>query len=258
MNIIQNILIPVDFSEVALGAVKYVLGMARGDRKVNFTLLHIAEAGSDLAEADLRLKQLKEEWFDPEDFTCQTLVKEGVLMNSVADLVTEEKIDLVVMGTAGSQDESVNTHTAQLIELIDCPVWVIPNPAADFKLNNIALALDENELDNASDLRVFHEIARWYNAKVHLLKVDPEDKERKKVALKKEETLEYYLDSLEYHYSFPKNSDIEEGINQYISNNDIDALAIIPRIHAQNSQPSKGKLTKALASHSKVPLLVID
>lgn len=258
MNTIHNILVPIDFSESALAAIKYVLGMARKDRKVNFSLLHIVEGGMNTYEAEEKLKQIKLDWFDPEEISCKTFVHPGVLMDTVADLIEDQNIDLVVMGTGGTDDLTINTHTAQLIELIDRPVWVIPKNVDTFKLDNIALALDENELDNASDLQVFHDVARWYNARVHLLKVDPEHKERKQVALKKEETLEYYLDSLEYHYSFPKNSDIEQGINDYIANHNIDALAIIPRIHAQNSKPSSGLLTKALASHSKIPLLVID
>jgi hypothetical protein len=73
-----------------------------------------------------------------------------------------------------------------------------------------------------------------------------------------EEVLEYYLDSLLYFHAFPQNSDIELGITNYVDQNDIDLLAIIPRNHAKQAKPSEGRLTKLLTLHTKVPLLTID
>ncbi|MGL1887932.1 MAG: universal stress protein [Reichenbachiella sp.] len=258
MNIINNILVPVDFSLSADNAINYVIALSRSDRKIRFTLLHSVESDANVEDAKKKLEEIKATHFDNEHIGCETIVLTGSLHKCVNQVLTEFKIDMIVMGTAGEVDQHHPTKTAELICQVDIPVWVIPQNITNFKLKNIALALDEKELDNASDLQVFHDIAKWYNAKVHLLKVDPENKERKKMDLRKEYTLEYYLDNLDYHYSFPKNSDIEAGICDYMNDNDVDALAIICRLHAKKTEPSEGRLTKALASHTKVPLLVLD
>lgn len=258
MNIIKNILVPIDFSSSAKNALGYIQGLTKRDRSVKFTLLNCVTTSPEMKQSTDRLVEIKKVYFDNEKIPCQTISMVGRLHDCVSEILKSSNVDMVVIGTSGQADQNQSSNTASLVAYVDCPVWVIPENAKNFQLNNIALALDEKELDNASDLGLFHDIAKWYNAKVHLLKVDPEDSNREKLNLRKEYTLAYYLDNLDYHYSFPKNSNIEEGINDYIYKNNIDALAIIPRLHAKNSTPSKGALTKALVSHSKFPILVID
>lgn len=258
MNIIKNILVPVDFSPSANNAINYVQGLAKNDRRVKFTLLNCISDDSARTLSTEQLDNVKKKYFDDENIACETVIMTGKLHTCVSSIMTTSKMDMIIMGTSGQVDENHPSKTVDLIEHVDCPVWVIPKNATHFNLNNIALALDEKELDEAADLSVFHDIAKWHNTKVHLLKVDPEGSKREKLDLRKEYTLEYYLDNLDYHYSFPKNSDIEQGIYNYIEENKIDTLAIIPRMHAKNSTPSKGNLTKALVSYCKFPLLIID
>ena len=165
----------------------------------------------------------------------------------------------MVFGTAGSDDEDpLETHTTQFLKEADCPVLIVPMNTNGFSLKSIALALDENEIDNAVDLSVFHDMAKWFDASVHLLKVNKIGQQPVTDQLKKQDTLDYYMEGLDYQYSFPESGDIEQGLRGYIRDNKIDALAILPRNHAQRSQPSEGRLTKVLAKHIKVPLLVLD
>ena len=71
-------------------------------------------------------------------------------------------------------------------------------------------------------------------------------------------TLEYYLETLDYRHAFPQNTDIEQGIANYIREHDINLLAILPRNHAQKTEPSEGRLTKLLTLRTEIPLLAID
>ena len=75
---------------------------------------------------------------------------------------------------------------------------------------------------------------------------------------KNDSILEYYLETLHYHHVFPKNTDIEKGIFEYVKEKNIDMLAILPRNHAKKSKPSEGRLTRLLTLHTEVPLLTID
>ena len=51
---------------------------------------------------------------------------------------------------------------------------------------------------------------------------------------------------------------VVEGILTYVSKNDIDLIAILPRNHTMHSEPSEGQLTRFLAVNSQVPVLAID
>ena len=134
----------------------------------------------------------------------------------------------------------------------------MPENNKGFELKNIALALDKKKFDDPSSLGVLHDFARWYNAKVHLFTIDQDLEAHEIVLGEQEQTLEYYMDNLDYSRSFPKNTDIEIGINNYVQEKNIDVLAILPRHHARNSPPSEGRLTQLLAGHSDIPLLIID
>ncbi|WP_420580711.1 universal stress protein [Reichenbachiella sp.] len=254
MNVINRVLIPIDFSESAMNAVNYVLGMADRDEKIKIFLYHVESQNSDLVQQ--KLIDIKTKMFDSENIECDVVLAVGEFVEKLIEDQARLKIDLVVMGMADNKNGN-QSFTVDLLQGADCPLLIVPAKVDGFKLNDIALTLDEEEFDSSNDLRVFHDIAKWFNAKVHLIKVDRDGKGGAH-ALKTEDTLDYYLESLEYHYSFPKNNDLEKGILEYVKEKNIDALAIMPKTHAQKSIPSEGRLTKALAKHIEVPLLILD
>lgn len=254
MNVINRVLIPIDFSDSAMNAVKYVLGMADRDERIKIFLYHVDSQNSDHAQQ--KLTDIKTRIFDSEDIECEVVLAVGEFVEKLIEDQARLKIDLVVMGMADNKNGN-QSFTVDLLQGADCPLLIVPAKVEGFKLSDIALTLDEEEFDSSKDLRVFHDIAKWFNAKVHLIKVDRDGKGGAHT-LKTEDTLDYYLESLEYHYSFPKNNDLEKGILEYVKDKHIDALAIMPKTHAQKSIPSEGRLTKALAKHIEVPLLILD
>ncbi|MFY0654552.1 MAG: universal stress protein [Cyclobacteriaceae bacterium] len=261
MNTIKKILIPVDFSESSLAAIKYVAGMSKNDSSVKCDLIYIAPKGtSDEEKATIKgkLEELKTQYFNPVQISSDVYIKFGELNNILLTVKEKLEVDLIIMGTAGATDEDRESRTVKLLEVADCPVLVIPQSIDQFELKNIALALDHKQIDDSSSLGVLHDIARWYDAKIHLLTVDRENGKAQGAIGKNADTLEYYLDTLDYHHSFAKNSDIELGLRSYVDEKNIDILAIMPRNHAKNMEPSEGRLTKILALHSTKPLLVID
>lgn len=258
MNIVNNILVPVDFSDSATSAIKYAVGMAALDTKLECILYHVLEDPDKRSEVEQNLMAIKESLFDSKGIKCWVVVRNGNFLEKLIEDQVKLEVDLIVMGTAGNSDNKKETNAAELLHGADCPALIIPEGFDQFRLNKIALALDEYEFDNSFDLQVFHDFAKWNNAIVHLIKVDKTGSGGGVHELKNEDTVAYYMESLDYQYSFPKNESIEKGILDYVNENEIDALAIIPRTHAQKTRPSEGRLTNVLAKHSQVPLLVLD
>ncbi|MFT7033332.1 MAG: nucleotide-binding universal stress UspA family protein [Cyclobacteriaceae bacterium] len=259
MNTIKKILLPIDFSDSSLNAIKYVIGLAKNDTSVKCDLIYIG--GETLSEGDQKiqlkkLQELKSEYFNKAHVNCDVLVKTGDLNQVILDAKEDREADLIIMGTSGSTGDKDSSNTSELLAKADCPVLVIPKNNSEFKLKNIALAIDDKAFDDSSNLGIIHDFARWFDAKVHLLTVENENSPAKPNS--NAETLEYYLDTLDYRHSFEKNTDIEKGLNDYINQKEIDILAIMPRMHAKNSEPSEGRLTKTLALNCIKPLLVID
>ena len=182
------------------------------------------------------------------------------MVNTVLHTQQAQHIDLIVMGTDGSDEEEAeaDSRTARLVLEADCPVLVIPADVPGFRMKQIALALDQNEVDDESSLGVVHDLARWFGAKIHLLTIRPKAILSPAQDQETEKLLEYYLETLDYRHVFPQDTDIEQGITNYIREHTIDLLAILPRNHAKKTKPSEGQLTKLLTLHTKVPLLAID
>lgn len=263
MNRIHQVLIPTDFSPCARIAFHYAQHLATDDDSFALIVLHVPHRSPDEAEREAiqqRFAQMKQSLSPRLQATSQFLVKEGDLVNTVLHTQQAQHIDLIVMGTDGSDEEEAQaeSRTARLVLEADCPVLVIPANAQDFRMKQIALALGQNEIDDESSLGVLHDLARWFGAKIHLLTIRPQTSLSPAQDQESEKLLEYYLETLDYRHAFPQNIDIEQGISDYIREHDIDLLAILPHNHAKKTKPSEGRLTKLLTLHTQIPLLAID
>ena len=262
MSKIKKILVPTDFSGTAESAVSYANNFAAGDESLEITLLYISE--SPLEEQnkralEIKLQEIKDKFLSSLKSSCHCVVRSGPLTETILSVQKESGADLIIMGTKGSpQEEDIAiSRTSDLVLEADCAVLVVPENTNTFAVKNIALALGKNEIDDSFALGTLHDVARKFGAKVHILTISNE--EGGMIAEDKNESiLEYYLETLHYHYAFPKNTDIEKGIFDYVREKNIDMLAILPRNHAKKSKPSEGRLTRLLTLHTEVPLLTID
>ena len=263
MNRIHHVLIPTDFSPCARVAFRYAQHLAADDASFALTMLHVPHRTSNFSEREAiqqRFARMKESLPPRLQATSQFLVQEGELVTTILSTQQTQNADLIVMGTYGSDEEEAqaDSRTARLVLEADCPVLVVPDEAQDFRMKQIAVALDQHDIDDESSLGVVHDVARWFGAKIHLLTIRPQTSTTSAQDQEAERLLEYYLETLDYRHAFPQNADIEQGITDYVREHDIDLLAMLPRNHAQKTQPSEGRLTKLLTLHTEIPLLAID
>lgn len=262
MNRIHHVLIPTDFSPCAQNAFRYAQQLATDDDSFALTVLHVPRRSPDRAEQEAikqRFADMQTSLPDPLRANSQFLTKEGDLIDTILATQDEQPVDLILMGTDGSEDDEgqADSRTARLVLEADCPVLVVPDETQEFRMQQIALALDARALDDEDSLGVVHDFARWFGAKVHLLTIRPDATDITQDQ-NTESALEYYLETLDYRHAFPQNADIEQGIADYIYQNSIDMLAILPHNHAQKTKPSEGRLTKLLTLRTQIPLLAID
>lgn len=263
MNRIHHILLPTDFSPCAHTAFRYAQHLAIDDESFALTVLHVPRRTPDAAEREAiqqRFTDMKDSLSPRLQETSQFLVQEGELVSTIVSAQQSQKADMIVMGTDGSDEEEAqaDSRTARLVLEADCPVLVVPNEAQNFHLKQIAVALDQHDIDDESSLGVVHDIGRWFGAKIHLLTIRSGTNTTSAQDQEAERLLAYYLETLDYRHSFPQHTDIEQGITEYVQQHSIDLLAILPRNHAQKTQPSEGRLTKLLTLHTEVPLLAVD
>lgn len=261
---IKKILIPIDFSEAAANAVTYAGHFCKEDAEREVTLLHVSEAKMSEKEKitlNARLHDFYHRFSSLSKASCKAEFYEGQpLTETIIKYQADHGQDLIIMGTKGSDEaeEVAQSNTSSVVLEADCPVIAVPVKYQNFALNNIALALGRNEIDDSFALGVLHNIARSFDAKVHILTISKPEEASSVIQDSNEGVLEYYLETIDFRHSFPTNTDIEEGITHYVREKNIDLLVILPRNHATKSTPSEGRLTKLLTLHAEVPVLSID
>lgn len=258
----KNILIPFDFSEVSKNALEYAVKFAGNDPNINLILLNIPEDHTRSSSIEESLENIIKKYKKPEAPKIQGLIRTGDMVQSIIQLQKELKVDLIIMGTQGAEpgEEDLTTRTSKLVREADLPVLVIPVKYKKFKLDSIILSLGTDKIADRSPLYVLLEVSRKHKAKVHVLTIK---RHQKTMAYSEndesnENTLNYFLEMFYSHHSFSENKDIEKGIFEYVEENDMDMLAIMPRTHLNTSDASKGRLTNILTLHTNVPLLVLD
>ncbi len=263
MSSIQKILVPFDFTEPAIAALEYTLDFVGWENPITITALYVS--GSPVSEAERQ--EAKERFAKITDtlnkrthFHPELMISEGDLTHSILNARKHLGADLVIMGTLGDRSiEEHITNTAELVLEADSTIITVPYGKELKPPTDIALVLGKEEIERPQVLNLLLDIARSFNAKVHVLTIYKESIYGEKVMVESnEDTLEYYLEHFYAEHSFEKNQDIEKGILDYIEEKEIDMLAILPRNHAEKTKPSEGRLTKLLTLHSSVPVLTLD
>ncbi|MBU2945320.1 universal stress protein [Zobellia uliginosa] len=260
MGKISTILIPFDFTKASKKALEYAVGFVGRLDDIKIVLAYVS-GNCNLELLPENFERLEKEYAGVLKNKLEWEIQDGKLNNTLEEIAKKDKIDLVIMGTSGEcKQNNKQTNTANFVLMGKFPVLVVPQNCQDFRLKSIALVIGREEIDDTRKLETLLKIARKCNAQVHVLTVEnqpilygySEEEE------KNESAIEYYLETFYKERVFIKNDDVVDGINTYAIKNDIDVVAILPRIHNKNSNPSEGELTQMLILDSKVPTLVLE
>lgn len=259
MDKISTILVPFDFSNPSKKALDYAVYYLGKNKNMKIILAHVSENPN--ADRPLENYEAIEKEYDLTD-RVEWVFSSGNLIDALLAIQGERRIDLIIMGTSGSQDETTasQTNTSELVIEADCPVLAVPYNDKKIKIEHIALVLGKEKIDDTKSLNTLLDMARGFNAKVHVITVknEPGLYGYSSIDEENENTLAYYLENFYSDHTFIENTDVVEGIFSYVDKKGIDIITILPRNHAQKSEPSKGQLTQVLTLHSQVPILAID
>ncbi|MGB7395228.1 MAG: universal stress protein, partial [Pricia sp.] len=214
---IQNLLVPVDFSEASEKAVVYAISLAKKlDSKIVF--LHgyqivfaayerpsmgptiNTNMGTGLSERELSREKLME-FLDAFPQLGEIEHEDVVGLGSAVDVIRQtaenENTDLIVMGTTGADGAEgffIGTNSEKVSRKAPCPVLVVPNnlKSNEIDINTVYLALDTNNLENTVDLKVLVALLTAFGAKLRIIHIS----ENGETTFEKEELLTHYKGSL--------------------------------------------------------------
>jgi len=270
----KKILIPTDFSETARGAYLYALDYCKNlGVPCSLKVVHVfmPEAAStptfippvqefmEIKEQSLKTfaHNIAEKPANVESIETEQLI--GFPGDEVIEL--SKSFDLIIMGTTGDGgflEKLFGSVSTIVTQRAHCAVLLIPD-GANFKVPGQILYSSSTE---AADERLIGQLLQFnkpFQARIHFVHIEREGEETFSKA--KEEIFEELFAEGEPSFAFEfvniKSDDVDASLNQYADAENIDMMVMATRHRTFWEQLFHKSLTKQMALHARMPLLVM-
>ena len=275
----KKILVPTDFSKTATMATDVAFDIARMSG-ASIILLHIVEeatGGSFNVEGQVAYSNISEKLFtlkmiekgkaslkkvvtDPKYAAVKVdgEIRVGNPYHGMQTIITEQKVDLVVMGTAGRTGLSnmlIGSNTEKVIRNSKCPVLTVQKKPASSDYKNIVYATAMSK-DEEVFSRIVKRTQQIYNSTIHLVRINtPGDFQRDHVVKEYMEKFAKTLGLKNYTLNIFNDLTIEEGVIRFADQIDADMIAMATHGRSGFAHVIAGSVAEEVASHSTRPVL---
>lgn len=271
----KTILLPTDFSSASESALAYAceLALVSDATLVIFHAFHFPIVNTYNAEilalpledvresceinlTELKVNLLKRYPLLKVESICQL----GFAKDEIDTLITERKVDLLVMGMKEADfltEKILGSTTTSLIENKHCPVLIVRENSQFKTIQKIALAYDEAMEMNPLVEKRLNMLVSIFKPHICFLRVVP--KAAEKSAPDTIETINYHaaLTNVSYSFHIEKNDDVTEGINQFVKENNVDLVVMMPREHTFFQRLFNQPKTRSMAFHGNQVMMTI-
>lgn len=277
----KKILVPTDFSKPAQIAVEVARDIAKKSG-AELTLLHVIEeatGGSFSVTGQINLEgNMEEKLFNLALIKKARKQMETLLNSSIFDgvkvkselrigtpfhgmrtIITESKVDLVVMGTAGHtkmEEMIIGTNTEKVVRHAKCPVLTVQKKPAKTEFKNIvyATSFSKKEEPFAAVVKQMHGL--YSDSTVHLVRINTPGNFQRDVVVKKY-MQEFAKKQMLKKYTINIFNDLseEEGIIYFADSINADLIAMATNGRTGFAHVLAGSIAEDVVSHSKRPVL---
>lgn len=274
----RKILVPLDFSETSENAFVYALEMAKL-YKAELVLLHTFElpiidsqiVPFNYAEIYDTIEMSNFDHFKQEMPKLKAIAKDqkaqhiimnhimmvGDLIYAIKEVVTQQNIDFVVMGTKGAWgwfDSFVGTTTSSVISDVTVPVLSVAHDTKFHKIETIGFTTRYREKDIPA-LEEVLAIAKKMKAMVKCLYVKTSSSDVRGEAVNKWES--HFENEKNLEFFIIPSEDVNETIEEFLINQSIDLLAMVTYKRNFFTQFFTTSTTQKMSQHSSTPILAL-
>lgn len=272
----KKILAPTDFSINSFKAIAYGADLARrvgaelivvnaytlpySNQTVLLSMKEILKESAESGLKDVLAKMEAELNLDGVKVTTKAV--HGDLLVTIDLMCDTEDIDLVVMGTKGAtglKAALLGSNTANIIRNIDKPVIAVPESYVRNDDRHATICADfAHDLEKRVDFSILNTICRGHNAEIHILHViDPYEEHLPDAQPKPVDFTEHFPGTkVTMHTNY--HEDVQEGIKEFLSDHPTNLLVMIRRNYNFIESIFHRSLTRHLAMHTEMPLLVLQ
>lgn len=276
----RKIVLPTDFSENAMNALRYAAELFKYERADFFIVHAYADEVYDhntLVSRDI-FEKLKETTHKNSDaalekirsaiqevspnprHTYTTISKFGSLIDEVNDLVDQENIDIVVMGTKGKTDNrklTFGSNTLQVLKYVKCPLLAIPKECSYNRPERILFPTNYLLPFKRRELKLLSTLTKSFRSVIHFLYVSGS----KNLSIRQEDNKEFLKKSLvdvELYYHIEDAEDLTTAINEFIEKKSIDFLVMVNSRHSYLESILYQSTIDKIGLHVKIPFLAMQ
>lgn len=275
----KKILIPTDFSKTSQIAAEVASGIAK-KAGAEVILLHVIEEGAedsikitgevvfeDMEEKLFTMKlierskkQLAKLAEDPmfEGVKVLQELRMGTPFHGMRTIITEQKVDMVVMGTSGRtglEGMIIGSNTEKVVRHAQCSVLTVQKKPARPDFKNIVYATSMGK-DEEVFARVVKQAQEMYDATVHLVRINtPGNFQRDAIVKQYMKDFAKKLMLKNYTINIFNDFSEEEGIIYFADSINADLIAMATHGRTGFAHVLAGSIAEDVVNHSKRPVL---
>lgn len=276
----RNILIPTDFSDNAMNAVKFALELFKYD-KSNIYFLHtyqdevytefelqnsnnieaIVKERQLISEEKLEelLKAVNEIWGNPRH-NYHKISSYNALVDEIDLLADGKDIDIIVMGTKGQTDDrsaTFGSNTLQVLKYVSCPVLSIPSDYTYTQPKHIAFPTNYLIPYKRRELKLLCEMASPYRAIIDIIYISKSNK----LSRRQEDNKRFLSEELcknQLNFKTIASKSIVNAIFKYIKEHHVDMLVMVNTRHSFLEHMLFKSTIDEMSLHLDIPFLAMQ
>ncbi len=272
----KTIIVPTDFSPVALNATNYAADMAIAVNAeillvniytipVSYSEVPVAmisiEEMKKASEAELTDLKTSLEHITSGKIKIRIESRMGNTVDELEDICNTVKPFVVVMGSKGKsgiENLLFGSTTLTAIRHLSWPVICVP-PGKEYGsgIKKIGFACDFKEVRETTPVDLIKEMVSVFGAELHILNVDNNNKDFRPETPEQTFKLHDLLKDINPTYQFIDHPDVEDGINDFAEKNNMDLIIAIPKKHKLLDGIFKPSSTKQLIFQSHIPVMCL-
>jgi len=280
---IENILVPVDFSDTSEIALTEAIKLA-GLFKATVFLLHVVEYLNEFngyfysvvpelqtsiplllefeQTVEKRMQETKERILKKYGVKVEVTVTSGQVHSEIISFSENKKIDLIVMGThgvSGYKELFIGSNAQRVVTLSDVPVLTIQKEISETGFKNILIPID-NALHSREKVNMALLIAEVFGSTIHIIGLPDSEEEldvnKINIKLKSVEKI-IGNDKLSYKTTIVHGKNLAKDALDYADKNNCDLIVINTGHESKLTGIFLGAFAQQLVNHSKIPVLSI-
>ncbi len=276
----RKILIPTDFSENAMNAIRYALELFKYEKSI-FYIMH-AYADEVYDHDALVSREILEELKEIVKNSCIVELKDtlkiidqispnprheyrvipafGTLIDEANAIVDSENIDVLIMGTKGKRNDqnlTFGSNTLQVLKYVKCPVLAIPSGYNWKQPKNVLFPTDYFLPYKRRELKLVSTLTKSFRSTVHLLHVSKHEK----ISIRQEDNKAFLKECLfdtDIKSHTIASDTLTEAINNFVESHKIDFLILVNSRHSYLENILYQSTIDKIGLHIKIPFLTMQ